>query len=72
MAPKKKPAMSGRLSMCARILHQLGNVPVADMMTLITTQIFLASPVQLCFVLQKIFWMKTCMIFVIRTKEDPA
>ena len=32
MAPKKKPAMSGRLSMCARTLHQLGNVPVADMM----------------------------------------
>ena len=32
MAPKKKPAMSGRLSLCARTLHQLGNVPVADMM----------------------------------------
>ena len=32
MAPKKKPAMSDRLSMCARTLHQLGNVPVADTM----------------------------------------
>ena len=31
MAPKKKP-MSDRLSICARTLHQLGNVPVADMM----------------------------------------
>ena len=32
MVPKKKPAMSDKLSMCARTLHQLGNVPVADMM----------------------------------------
>ena len=32
MAPKKKPAMSDRLSVCARKLHQVGNVPVADMM----------------------------------------
>ena len=31
MAPKKKLEMSERLSMCARTLHQLGNVPVADM-----------------------------------------
>ena len=32
MAPKKKPEMSDRLLMYARTLHQLGNVPVADMM----------------------------------------
>ena len=32
MTPKKKPAMSDRLSMCARTLHQLRNVSVTDMM----------------------------------------
>ena len=74
MVPKKNPAMSDRLSMCACTLHELGNVPVADMMVVNNTQIFLVSPVQLCFIMQKTFgcWMRACMIFVIRTKEDPV
>ena len=71
MTPKKKRAMSDRLSMCAHTLHQWRNVPVADTMDINKyPQILLTSPVQLCSVMPKNLWMRTCMIFIIRTKED--
>ena len=72
MAPKKKPAISDRLSMCARTLHQLGNIPATDMMDVNKYPSLSRFSHALCIIMQKGLWMRTCMIFVIRTKEDPA
>ena len=66
----KKLAMSDKLSICVRTLHQVGKVPVAEMMDHKKYPNLAQFPVQHYFDTQRKAWMMTAMTVAILTRED--